>query len=106
MNGQAKQKKFPATSRTSTSAPRKCTQLIVVARFLGASDGPKKPCRIINTLSNRRGIWKSVRACRHRSSRPRSGVWNKSNALLFIGRSFAQRRKGAKEDAKKNLASS
>src|SRR6185369_7907396 len=50
MNGQARQKKFPAKRRTSTSAPRKCTHVNVVARFFGASCGPKNPCRIIATL--------------------------------------------------------
>src|SRR5215213_1913359 len=43
MNGQARQKKFPANSRTNTRAPRKCTQVNVVARFLGASAGPNNP---------------------------------------------------------------
>src|SRR5690349_22161348 len=57
MNGHAKQKKLPPTSSTSTRAPRKCTQLKVVARFFGAIAGPKKPCPIINTLSNSNGAW-------------------------------------------------
>src|SRR5271167_3274527 len=60
MNGQARQKKFPAHSSTSTSAPRKCTQLNVVARFFGASDGPSNPSRIIAKLTISSGICKTV----------------------------------------------
>src|SRR5215217_4249465 len=43
MNGHARQKKFPANSRTKTRAPRKCTQVNVVARFFGANAGPNSP---------------------------------------------------------------
>src|SRR5215217_4998397 len=43
MNGHARQKKFPANRRTKTRAPRKCTQVKVVTRFLGASAGPNSP---------------------------------------------------------------
>src|SRR4029079_9064012 len=60
MKGHARQKKFPASSKereeqrslpasssTNTRAPRKCTHVYVVARFCGASCGPKSPCKII-----------------------------------------------------------
>src|SRR6185369_6570629 len=63
MKGHARQKKFPASRSTNTSAPRKCTHVYVVARFCGASCGPNSPCKIIATLIRKRGIWSSVREC-------------------------------------------
>ncbi len=78
MNGHAKQKKLPAHSSTTTRAPRKCTQLSVVARFLGASAGPNNPSRIIATLTISSGICRKVRAWRHRNKRPIPGARNKS----------------------------
>src|SRR5882762_5243787 len=53
--GQAKQKTFPQQSRTSTSTPRKWSQLRVVARFFGASDGPNSPSKITTALMMRSG---------------------------------------------------
>ena len=50
-----------ASSGTTTSAPRKCTQPGVVARLIGASGGPKKPWTIISTPTSGSGICKSVR---------------------------------------------
>src|SRR5215510_905654 len=78
IKGQARQKKLPASSKTKTRAPRKWTQLRVVARFLGASDGPNNPCRIIKILMISSGICKAVRACRQRRKRPRIGASIKS----------------------------
>src|SRR3984957_8031238 len=80
MNGHAKQKKLPAQSSTNTSAPRKCTQLNTVARFLGASVGPSNPCKIMIMLMSSSGICSTVRECRHFKKRPTPGICNKSNS--------------------------
>src|SRR6185369_14451408 len=84
MNGQARQKKFPAKRRTSTSAPRKCTHVKVVARFFGASCGPNNPCTIMAALIMKTGIWSRVRAWRCLSRLPARGTRNRSNLLLRL----------------------
>ena len=80
INGHARQKKLPARSRTKTRAPRKWTQLTVVARFLGARVGPKNPCRSIKILIINSGICNTVRACRQRRNCPRNGASIRSTA--------------------------
>src|ERR1700730_4998443 len=80
MNGHARQKKLPAQSSTSTSAPRKCTQVKTVARFFGASVGPNNPCTIIIMLISSSGICSTVRECRHFKKWSTPGTRNKSNS--------------------------
>src|ERR1700736_5290421 len=80
MNGHARQKKLPAQSSASTKAPRKCTQVKTVARFLGASVGPNNPCRIIITLTSSSGTCSTVRECRHFKKWPTPGTRNRSNS--------------------------
>src|SRR6185369_9579478 len=82
MNGQARQKKFPANSSTNTNAPRKWTQVNVVARFWGANGGPNSPCRTIAALIINRGICSNVRACFFVSNLPASGTRSRSNGSL------------------------
>src|SRR5271156_5133151 len=83
MNGHARQKKFPAQSSTSTNAPRKCTQLNTVARFFGASVGPKSPCAIITTLMASSGIESKVREWRQPRNRPITGTRSRSNGTSW-----------------------
>src|ERR1700736_255477 len=83
INGHARQKKLPAQSSTSTKAPRKCTQVNTVARFLGASVGPNNPWKIIITLINSSGICSTVRECRQFKKWPTPGTRNKSNSEEF-----------------------
>ena len=73
------QKKLPAQSSTNTNAPRKCTQLNTVARFFGASDGPKRPWAIMAPLTSSRGIASTVREWRHCRKLPSPGTRSKSN---------------------------
>src|ERR1044072_6983955 len=82
MNGHARQKKFTANSSTNTNAPRKTTDVNIVARFCGANAGPNSPCKTIATLITNSGICSNVRACFFVSNLPASGTRRRSNGSL------------------------
>ena len=73
------QKKFPATRITSTSAPRKCTQVSTVARFFGEMRRPEETVQNHHQTDQQSGICKNVREWRHFKNRPSTGTSKRSN---------------------------